>query len=405
MGGVVCANFGMNRGIGQGNCRGAWHGHCYVQHPKDNFPVLAVSDLDQSIVNDEAMEEEDPLRFEEARDRDHLMCPFQCDDCQFWNRCKRGPSAGNVYDTLRMICICRAILDGFWSRERSTVYSNRREGIRYLLNSERVRETDPYPARGPWPLDDVFGLQMAGGLLLRLLDEGKNAPRVQFETVRRLRAHLSNFVHATPGGMGAAFIGEEGGVSAMTNLPTNSMWFRRFMQGMHKRMGGVWIPDRPLTIVELKAAMEILDEDWNVFGKNNDSQIGLKKTGPTACMLIAGFFAALREEEIVRIDVGNMREHWGEAMAYKDGKHVPLMMAERFKRETGEKLFCQPLAIDSTSKVEIAKWFHRALWVLEKLGIETGPMFRTEARGGAKYKKASLGDLDGLLHSNKGECC
>jgi hypothetical protein len=126
--------------------------------------------------------------------------------------------------------------------------------------------------------------------------------------------------------------------------------------------------------VELKVTMEILDEDWNVFVKNNDPQ-GLKKTGLTACMIIAGFFAALRGEEIVRIDVGSMRKHWEEAMAYKDGKHVPLMMARRFKRETGEKLFCQPLAIDSTSGVEIAKWFHRALWVLGRLGIETGPLF------------------------------
>jgi hypothetical protein len=145
--------------------------------------------------------------------------------------------------------------------------------------------------------------------------------------------------------------------------------------------------------------MVILDEDWNVFGKTNDPQ-RLKKTGLTACMIIAGFFAALRGEEIVRIDVGRMREHcWQEAMAYKDGKHVPLMMAGRFKRGTGEKLFCQPLAIESTSGVEIAKWFYRALWVLGRLGIETGPMFRTEARGGEKYKKASVGDLDGLLHS------
>jgi hypothetical protein len=71
MGGVVCANFGINRGIGQGNCKGAWHGHYYVQHPKDNFPVLAASDLDQAIVNDEVMEEDDPLRFKEARDGNH----------------------------------------------------------------------------------------------------------------------------------------------------------------------------------------------------------------------------------------------------------------------------------------------------------------------------------------------
>jgi hypothetical protein len=101
---------------------------------------------------------------------------------------------------------------------------------------------------------------------LQSLDEGKNSPRVQFETVRRLRAHLSNFVHATPGGMGAAFIGEEGGVSATTNSPTNSMWFCRFMKGMHKRMGDVWIPDRPLTIVELKATMEI----WTRIGMSSD---------------------------------------------------------------------------------------------------------------------------------------
>jgi hypothetical protein len=58
-------------------------------------------------------------------------------------------------------------------------------------------------------------------------------------------------------------------------------------------------------------------------------------------MVITGCFAALRGEEIVRIDVGSMREHWEEAMGYKDGKHVPLMMAGRFKRETREKLFCE----------------------------------------------------------------
>jgi hypothetical protein len=30
-------------------------------HSKDNFPVLAASDLEEAIVNDEAMEEEDPM--------------------------------------------------------------------------------------------------------------------------------------------------------------------------------------------------------------------------------------------------------------------------------------------------------------------------------------------------------
>jgi hypothetical protein len=89
------------------------------------------------------------------------------------------------------------------------VLSNQREGIRFLLNSERLGESDPYPARGPWPIEDTFGVQMAVALLLRSLDEGKNAPRVQFETVGRLQAHLSNFVHSTPNGVGPSFIEEK----------------------------------------------------------------------------------------------------------------------------------------------------------------------------------------------------
>jgi hypothetical protein len=57
------------------------------------------------------------------------------------------------------------------------------------------------------------------------------------------------------------------------------------------------------------------------------------------------------------------------------------------------------LATESKSEVKIAGWFHRTLWIFGKLGVETGPMFRTESKGGARYKKASVGDLDHLLHS------
>jgi hypothetical protein len=82
------------------------------------------------------------------------------------------------------------------------------------------------------------------------------------------------------------------------------MWFRRFMKGMHKRMGDVWIPDRPLTIGEIKAALELLEEDWTLYLRVLNDAHGLQKTGLTAIALILGFFAALRGEEIVRIDVG-----------------------------------------------------------------------------------------------------
>jgi hypothetical protein len=94
----------MNRGAGV-DCVGACHAQYYHQHPQDNFPVLAASDLEEALVGNEAMEDEDPMRIWKARDGDHLMCPFQCDGCQFWNQCKRDPIEGNVFVTLRLVCI------------------------------------------------------------------------------------------------------------------------------------------------------------------------------------------------------------------------------------------------------------------------------------------------------------
>jgi hypothetical protein len=72
------------------------------------------------------------------------------------------------------------------------------------------------------------------------LDPGKNADKIQYETMRKLRSHMSNFVHdMTPGGLGVMFIAEDrkGGMESAS--PTNSDWFKWFMQGCHKRMGDI----------------------------------------------------------------------------------------------------------------------------------------------------------------------
>lgn len=83
----------MQRGPGKPICRNGWHASsCYKQHSKDHFPVLRLKDLDESLVEDSKMEDEDPHRFKEARDRDHLMVPFVCDDCVFFNLMVRSRS-------------------------------------------------------------------------------------------------------------------------------------------------------------------------------------------------------------------------------------------------------------------------------------------------------------------------
>lgn len=355
--------------------------------------MLTAQDLDASLVDDDRMEEEDDLlRFKEGRNGDHLLCTFQCDHCQFLNMQRRIPIPDRPKDDLLLVCIRRANLDAFWSRERSTVAQNRREGTRLvrILDTLGFGPEGGYPSRGPFPIQDSTAVQLACCMLVRSLDAGKNARTIQFDTLRKLRSHMSNYSHTCPGGVGGTFVGEDSNASTLSNAQTNTPWFRRFVRGCHRRMGDVWLPDRPLTITELKACLHILEEDWANLAGDPTAQATV---GITACVIISGFFAALRGEEIVRVDLGSMFQHWDESASYPGAPHVPLMLSGRFKREIGEKLFTQPLAPESKSGVKIMSWYHRTMNLLAQNGVTTGPLFRN-----SKGKRASVSELDVLFH-------
>jgi hypothetical protein len=61
--GVICGNFGCDCGLGLGTCLSAGHSKCYKQHVQDNFPVLRMQDLDDTLTLEEDLEEDDPARF------------------------------------------------------------------------------------------------------------------------------------------------------------------------------------------------------------------------------------------------------------------------------------------------------------------------------------------------------
>ena len=54
---------------------------------------------------------DDPRRFKEARDGDHMMLTFQCDMCHFINIQHRLPIADSSADDLLIKVICRANLN------------------------------------------------------------------------------------------------------------------------------------------------------------------------------------------------------------------------------------------------------------------------------------------------------
>ena len=346
------------------------------------------------MISDDKMEEEDPGRFKEGREGDHLITPFQCDACHFENCKKRHPIEGNLQDEVALLGIRRANLDALWSRERSTVRANRLQGKMWVSVSESAGWMDfGLPKRGPYPVEDTFGMQAAVNLLLRSRSVGLNAKTIQYETTRKLRSFLSNFVHTTFGGHGDTFMSEDGNGGTVSRSPTNSPWFKRFMRGLHKRMGDVWIPDRALLNREFLYCLQLLEEDWDFYSGADDIG-GKSKTAVIACMMLAGWFAALRGEEIVRIDVGQMRKHWDESTLLEEAPHIPLMLSGRFKREVGEKVFCQPLAMESKSGVKIGQWFWRALEMLAAQNVTSGPMFRVMGKEAGTVKRATTADLN-----------
>jgi hypothetical protein len=191
--GIFCGNYGHKRSQEIQICYGAWHPKCYKKDPLDKYPVLQTKDLDDVLMDPNEIVDDDPSRFQVARDGDHLICPFQCDECHFVNIHKCHANTDSSQDRLCLLAIRQANLDALWARERATVEANRREALLFIQEGRTLGYADPYPARGPWPIEDLWGMKTATVILQRSMAPGKNAPFVQYETIRKTRFHMSNF--------------------------------------------------------------------------------------------------------------------------------------------------------------------------------------------------------------------
>ena len=99
-------------------------------------------------------------RYLNARDSDHLMVPFQCDFCHFWNLTKRNPGRSDT-DIRLVVSIRRANLDSFWAREPGTVGATRREGVKVGKLVESRGLTNLFPVTGEFPVEDTMGMGIA----------------------------------------------------------------------------------------------------------------------------------------------------------------------------------------------------------------------------------------------------
>ena len=326
------------------------------------------------------------------------MCPFQCDLCHFRNIKGCDPLPVLLADVRLQVAIRRAILDSFWARSSSTVEGNVIQVSKFLDGCDHFGVDLPFAKdlpRGPFPLKDTWGMLAACVLLHRSLSGGQNSDTVQFSTVRRVQTAVSNYLNATPGGVGLVLVGSDKHKQRFTSGPTTSDFFARFTIGCHSRMGDVVVRDRAITIDVLQALFRVLNQEFSKAHDRPKQRFEIVTLGASLCF---GFSAAIRGEEIGYCLLETTSQEMLTSLALPRLPHVMVTLKGKFKGVQGVREHRFPLAVVSSTGV-----LENKLWMV-RLMREYFSLRNTPAKGAlfrktpGNAKAMTIPQFDSLLH-------
>lgn len=337
--------------------------------------------------------------FFEARAGDHLMCPFQCDTCHFRNIQGREPVDSQAEDGVLLAAIRRASLDAFWARSPGTVKSNLTEMRMHLrISRQELGVAVPFRElcqRGPLPVRDDWGMLAACSMLRRSLRRGRNSTTVQFATIRRTRTAVTNYCQMTIGAIGASTVAGDKFRQRFLDVPTTSLFFERFVQGCHARMGDVVIRDQALTFDVLEALLQLLDADYSDAEAGGGSRFEVALLGAA---LTLGYSTALRGEEFAFCLLGPTAFESVTSEGHPRRPHVMVVLKGRFKGSKVEQEHRFPIVLTSESSVlRNQTWLWRLFeqYRVEGMGAPEGPLFRADPRAAEPVR---ISQLDVLFH-------
>jgi hypothetical protein len=331
-----------------------------------------------------------------ARSGDHLLTPFQCQLCHFRNCYWRNPREDNMQDEWTLTCMTRANIDAFWSRRKSTVLGNLGEYRRFMRLSRRFGVDQPTASfpRGPFPIKDSFGMMPAISCLQRSFDPGHNSATVQWDTMRGIRTCYANMIHTTPLGTGGSTLTTGKKAMYVTQSPTNSLWFKRFMIGTHERMGDVKIQDAAISIDVMLAFQEELEMLWAEAWKTQAMEM-LYELACIGAVSTSGFSAGLRGEELGHIRLRDSMILTARGLSHPRKPHIVVALEGRFKGQVSRKKHKIPLASVTKSGIENERWLLRLMAAHERAGVTAGPLFRKSQE---INEPAQIKHLDHLFH-------
>ena len=385
--GIVCGNCWSRRG-NYPPCQRAWHAKCYKSRQGDKYPIAS---LDCDDGDDDLKDDVEENKFKFARLGDNFCVPFQCDLCHFRNVYGRNPLHGLIEDNIGLIAIRRAILDSFWGRATATVENNFRELKKYAVISEcRFGLMKNYlPDMGPFSLKDEWGMRVAMAILERSLDKGKNNTTIQFATARKIRSAYSSCWNSSAEILNNSVMAKDTAKIYSTNCPTYTLWFERYMKGLHHRMGDNRRPNTAIGSRLMKAIIRRVNLDYLESGESHMRQRFYARSG---LYFLSAFFGGLRGEEVPRI----LRKHFIElnrdAMMCQEGKHVVLPMFGNFKGDSTRRCYLKRVSCISKSGLNMELWVERVM----SFESESGTRFLFADSNGNKEKGSTY---EGYLFS------
>jgi hypothetical protein len=236
--------------------------------------------------------------------------------------------------------------------------------------------------RGPFPATDADGMAVAIVMVQHSLARGRYSNTVQFETVCKFRAAVSNIYNSSVEGQGAMVMAKDTRKLQVTKCPTYTAFFERFCHGLHKHMGDIVRPERALPHEIMVAIQAELEKDW----ENSDPRSRLELALEAAYYLI-GFALALRGEEIPLVELRGTSKHWDRSTQHIK-PHVVVTLLGRFKSETGECYHMMPVMYTTPRGLETGKWIERVLMEYRRKGVVSGYMFRNP--DGSKIRSSSM---------------
>ena len=383
--GVVCANYLVKRGSFP-KCKGAWCAGCY----KDTSGLFRVREVvdDDGMLLKRKLTKLEKDRFLVARSGDHLVCTFQCEVCHYRNMNLADPRLDRTADREALVAIRRAIMDGFWNIEPSTVRSTRNLLARAEETGLKWGIKHMTPHLGPFPLEDVQGMKAALAVLDKSQDRGKYEDHVQPSTYRKMQSAFTKIHQASVGGVAEQIAAYKSNKLWVSKSPTHTLWFSQFMSGIKARTGQVVKQDKAVSIEVLHAVLKLLEERWS-----RAEEIGEKeRVSRMGAWYAGGFCGALRGEEHLIVELAGTANSL--VNLTQRGKQKPYLCL----RVTGKTKACRdaghtfpvPMAGRTQgTQIDAGKWVSRLVKTLHQQGRRNGYLFSVD-----NGMKARLGDFE-----------